>query len=147
MANANVVTWAGRTIYNARLKGTPPGAYTPTEPLNLGWGIGTVTGSAFTDVNLFNSTALQSSPESRVAGSSGLLNTTQLGDTYQVTGTITALASRAITEVGLFDVAGAVATLSPQATIATLTTSATSVASRRRCCRSSRRATSPARRP
>ena len=91
MANANVVTWAGRTIYNARLKGTPPGAYTPTEPLNLGWGIGTVTGSAFTDVNLFNSTALQSSPESRVAGTSGLLNTTQLGDTYQVTGTITAL--------------------------------------------------------
>ena len=125
MANLNVVTWSGRSIYNNRLKGNG------TEANNLGWGIGSPGGatsaSAFSDVNLFGSVALASTPESRVQGTSSLLSSTQLADTYQVTGTITALASRAIVEVGLFDVAGAVATLSAQATIATLTTAATSV--------------------
>ena len=124
MVNANVVTWAGRSIYNNRLKSNG------TEPLNIGWGVGGVAGtdtaSAFSDVNLFGSVAILSTPESRVAGSSNLLSTTQLGDTYQVTGTVTALASRAITEVGLFDVAGAVASLSAMATITTLTNSVTS---------------------
>jgi len=101
-----------------------------TTPLNIGWGVGgvsgitTVTGSAFTDVNLFGSVALLSSPESRVAGTATILTTTNLGDTFQVTGTVTALASRAITEVGLFDTN---TSLSAQATCATLTTSATSV--------------------
>src|ERR1700685_4296220 len=122
MANANVVTWAGRSIYNTMLKG---GAGS-TTPVNIGWGVGggsgitTVTGSAFTDVNLFGAVALLTTPESRVAGTASLLTTTNLGDTFQVTGTVTALAARAITEVGLFDTNNS---LSAQATCATLSTS------------------------
>lgn len=125
MANANVVTWAGRSIYNTRLKNTAGS----TEPLNLGWGLGAsgqgqITGSAFPDVNLFQ--AANPSPEARVAGTSNVLTANQLADTYVVVGTITALSAKAITEVGLFDTA---TSLSPMVTIATtaLTSSATSV--------------------
>src|ERR1700722_14664679 len=129
MTNANVVTWAGRSIYNNYLKGTS----NMTAPINIGWGIGgptgSVTASAFTDVNLFGGVQLATTPEPRVAGTPSVLTTSQLADTFQVTGTVTASAARAITEVGLFDVGGgtAVANNSAQATIATLTTSATSV--------------------
>lgn len=46
-------------------------------------------------------------PESRTTGSPSQVTTTVANDTFQVTGTITATNTRAITEVGLFDAAGA----------------------------------------
>src|SRR5689334_20435355 len=118
MANANVATWSGRSIYNGRLKGLG------TEPLNLGWGISTDTASAFSDVNLFQQA--NPSPEARVAGTSNLLSSNQLADVYQVVGTITAGSAKAITEVGLFDTATSLSGMSQIATT-TLTSSATSV--------------------
>lgn len=45
--------------------------------------------------------------ESRTNGTTSQQTESVTNDTYQVTGTITALGSRAITEVGVFDAAGA----------------------------------------
>lgn len=70
-----------------------------TEGKNVGWGTSTVTASASANVNLF-----APATEARTAGTSSILTTTQLGDTYQVTGTIVCTnAGKTITEVGLFD--------------------------------------------
>jgi hypothetical protein len=95
MTNANVVTWSGRSIYNNRLTGSG------TQPVYIGWGISGDTISAFSDINLFE--AANPSPEARATGTSSLLSSNQLADTFQVVGTLTALSSKAITEVGLFD--------------------------------------------
>jgi len=110
MTNANVVTWAGRAIYQNRIKGSG------TEPLNLGWGISSVTASAFSDVNLFQQA--NPSPEARVVGVSSLLqtNSSALADTYQVANTITAGSAKTITEVGLFDQSTSLAGMSAIAT-------------------------------
>jgi hypothetical protein len=124
MANANVVTWAGRSIYNNYIKGNA----NTTAPVNIGWGTGgtvTVTNSAFSDVNLFGAVSTVANSEARASGTVNILTANNLGDTLQVAGTITAAAPRAITEVGLFDVGGANTNLSPQGTIATLTAVAT----------------------
>jgi len=103
MANAGTVTFSGRSILVSRLKGNQ------TEPLNIGWGTGTFTGSANGNVNLF-----APSTEARTAGTSSGITTSYLADTYQVTGSITATAARSITEVGLFDTS----TLSATTTLA-----------------------------
>lgn len=112
MANASVATYSGRSILWSRVKGNG------TEPKNIGWGTaqspsGTttlITASANPDVNLFDP-----STESRVAGTSTLITTTDLADTYQVTGTLTCLvANKTIAEAGLFDTT----TLSPTSTVA-----------------------------
>lgn len=130
MANANVATYTGRSIITNRLKGT-----LGAEPKNIGWGYANTTtipnngdtGSAITDVNLFQPTAgstVASYSEARVAGASSLVTTTQLADTYQVTGTITcAGAAKTITEVALFDTT----TASPTTTVATVTAGITSI--------------------
>jgi len=88
--------------------------------LNIGWGTSAVTASANADVNLF-----APATETRTAGTSTVVSTTQLGDTYQVTGTMTCLvSSKGITEAGLFDTT----TLSGTTTIAaSLTSTATSI--------------------
>lgn len=97
-------TYSGRSILFNRLKGNG------TEPKNLCWGSGAPAGDAANgDVNLFSPLT-----EARVVGTSTLLTTTQLADTYQVVGTITAAGTRAVTEVGLFDTATA---LSPKTTV------------------------------
>lgn len=112
MANANVATYSGRSIIWNRMKGNG------TEGKNIGWGTSATTASAIADVNLFTPAT-----EARTAGTSTLLTTTQLADTYQVTGAITCLVgAKTITEVGLFDTT----TLSPTTTVATLTIGATS---------------------
>jgi hypothetical protein len=93
MANEATATFSGRGIIWERMKGNS------TEALNIGWGAsGTVTSSADANVNLF---APQS--ESRVAGASSIITTNFLGDTYKVTGQLTASAAKTITEVGLFN--------------------------------------------
>jgi len=119
MATANVATWSGRTIIWNKLRGSG------TEPKNIGWGLQSsgatapytdVNGSLKTDVNLF-----APATETRVAGTSTLTTTTQLGDTYQVVGTLTCLVGgKTIQEAGLFDVT----TLTPTTTVSTSMTAA-----------------------
>jgi hypothetical protein len=112
MANESVATFSGRSIIWSRMKGDG------TEAKNIGWGIATVTSSQNANVNLFGPAT-----EARTAGTSSLVSTTQLADTYQVVGSITcAVAAKTITEVGLFDTT----TLSTTTTLAaSLTASAT----------------------
>lgn len=116
MTNATVATFSGRGII---WKGVNQ---TGLKPSNIGWGspATTVTGSANPNVNLF---APQT--EARTAGTASIITTTQLGDTFQVTGTIVcAVAPKTITEAGLFDST----TLSGTSTLsASLTASATSM--------------------
>lgn len=114
MANANTVTYSGRSIIWNRLKGSG------TEPKNIQWGDTTVTASANPDVNLF-----KPQTEARTVGTSTLVTTTQLADTYQVVGTITcAVGAKTITEAGLFDTS----TVSPTTTVTnSLTNSGTTL--------------------
>jgi len=113
-ANAAVATYSGRSILWNRVKGSG------TEPKNIQWGDSTVTASANPDVNLFKPQS-----EARSAGTSTLTTTTQLADTYQVTGTVTcAVGVKTITEAGLFDAT----TSSPTTTVAaSMTASATAM--------------------
>jgi hypothetical protein len=72
-----------------------------TEAKNIGWGTSSTTASTYSNVNLF-----QPATEPRVAGTSSYASPAfaQLGDTYQVTGSITcSTGAKTITEVGLFD--------------------------------------------
>lgn len=114
MTNATVATYPGRGILWQRMKGNG------TEALNIGWGSTGVTGSASANVNLFGPQT-----EARTAGTSSILTTNNLGDTYKVTGTIVcATGSKTIAEMGLFDSS----TLSGTSTLsASLTASATSM--------------------
>ncbi len=79
----------GREITANRVKGLG------TEPKYVAWGT--------SDANLNdNNTALDAeAPESRAEGVSSIVNDTY----YQVVGTLTATATRAIKEAGLFDAA------------------------------------------
>jgi hypothetical protein len=94
MADTVFVVNGGLGIVTNRLKSAG------TEPNYIGWGTG-VTVAAVTD------TALQSAgAEARTAGTSTQQLTNTANDTYQVAGaTICTGAGKAITEVGLFDVA------------------------------------------
>jgi hypothetical protein len=71
-----------------------------SRPLYLQWGTGS--GAAATA----NAVTTTSTTEARTLGTSSQQTTTVTNDTYRVTGTITALGTRAITEVGVFDAAG-----------------------------------------
>jgi len=88
---AQVVTNAGRSIITNRIRGLG------TEPLYVAWGTGAGT-AAVTDTTLFTESA-----EARTAGTSSQQTTSVTNDTYQVVGTVTATAVRAITNAGLFD--------------------------------------------
>ncbi len=115
MANGSTVTYSGRSLLWGRMRGLS------TEPLNLKWGVGGgFTGAANSDVALFSPAT-----ETGVVGTSTAVSTTQLADTYQVTGTMTCLvAPKTITEVALSDTT----TLSPTTTItASMTAAQTTV--------------------
>jgi hypothetical protein len=88
---ATVVTNAGLAIITNRIKGSG------TEPLYVAWGTGAGT-AAVGDTTLFTEAS-----ESRVSGTSTRVTTSQTNDTYQVVGTLTADASKTITNAGLFD--------------------------------------------
>jgi hypothetical protein len=90
---ATVFANAGKAIVTNRLKGAG------TEPLYVGWGTGAGT-AAIADTTLFTESA-----ETRATGASTQQTTTVTSDTYQVVGTITATAARAITNAGLLDAA------------------------------------------
>ena len=68
-----------------------------TEPKWVDWGVGT-DGPFLTDTAMGSAAA-----EDRATGDSSRVQTAVANDTYQVVGTLTAEAERAITEAGLFD--------------------------------------------
>ena|SRR3990167_3424338 len=70
-------------------------------PKYIQWGVGTGVTVSGTDLNSKTGTT-----EVRTAGTATDETTTTTNDTFQVVGTITALAALSITEVGLFDSAG-----------------------------------------
>lgn len=88
---ATVLTDAGRAVLTNRIKGSG------TEPNYVAWGTGAGT-AAVGDTTLNTESA-----ESRTAGTNTRQTTSVTNDTYQVVGTITATATRAITNAGLFD--------------------------------------------
>lgn len=93
MANATTATWAGRSILTGLIRALG------TEPKNVKWGTGTNTGSANADVAMFTPAT-----EVGTAGTSTLVSTSFLADTYQVSGTLTCLiAAKTITEATLSD--------------------------------------------
>lgn len=97
-----VVTNKGKAMLMDRVR-TSPGTYT-TAPKFCAMGTG-ATGAARTAVAA--DTALSTEVESRTSGTESVVTTTQTGDTYQVQGTQTATATRAIDEAGLFDASSA----------------------------------------
>ena len=117
MANASKATYSGMTQIWRLVRAVG----SPTEPKYIQWGDSTITGSANPDVNLF-----KPQTEARATGTSSMLTTTQLGDTYQITGTVTCLVGgKTITEAGLFNVA---TSISPTTTTsASITSAATTV--------------------
>lgn len=70
-------------------------------PKYLQWGTGT---GAIASANVVTTTT---TTEARTTGTDSTVTTTVTSDTFQVAGTITAAGARSITEVGLFDAAGA----------------------------------------
>lgn len=87
---ATVFANAGKALLTNRLKGAG------TEPSYVAMGTGAGT-AAIADTTLFTEV------ETRTAGTSTQQTTTVTSDTYQVVGTVTATATRAITNAGLFD--------------------------------------------
>ena len=90
MPASTAVVNAGRAIITNRITGSG------TEPKYVAMCTGT-TAVALTD------TALGGEVESRTTGTSSRTTTSTTNDTYQVTGTVSATASRTIGECGLFD--------------------------------------------
>ena len=94
---ASLVPNVGKAIISGRMFGASP---TQAEPRFLGWGTGAGAGGAA-------STDLSSpAPEARASGTSTQFTTAVTNDTHQVVATLTAAATRTITNVGLFDAAG-----------------------------------------
>ena len=72
-----------------------------TAPKNIGWGTGT-TAAAVGDTAL-QTEAAPTTGGGRTVGTESRTTITQTNDNYQVTGTVTAGSTLAITEAGLFD--------------------------------------------
>jgi hypothetical protein len=87
---ATVWANAGKDIVTNRIKGAG------TEPLFVAIGTGAGT-AAVADTTLFTEV------ETRTSGTSTQQTTTTTNDTYQVVGTVTATAARAVTNAGTFD--------------------------------------------
>ena len=76
-----------------------------TAPKNIGWGVGT-TAAAVTDTALQTESA-PTTAGGRTIGTESRTTVTNTNDNYQVTGTVTAGSTLAITEEGLFDAVSA----------------------------------------
>ena len=94
MATVVKIPVTGREIASNRIKGTG------TEPKNIGWGTGT-TAPEDNDSGLETEAA-----EGRVVGTSSVVTTTTINDTYRVVGTLTSASSQTISEAALFNDAG-----------------------------------------
>lgn len=111
---ATVYTHAGKAIVSKRLVGATP---TQPEPKFIGWGTG-AGAAAVTDTTLFTearSAATSGGNVVRVTATTSTVTTLQTNDTFQAVGTLTAEAARTITNAGVFDTDGAVATPGPPA--------------------------------
>lgn len=97
---ATLLTNLERAIVADRIRATPA-TYT-TSPHWLAIGVGATTAAR---TALATDVALSSEVETRVVGTESVATTTLTGDTYQVTGTTTMTAARAVDEGGLFDAA------------------------------------------
>jgi hypothetical protein len=95
---ATVVTNKGKGMLADRLRTTPATYTNPPKFVAMGTG---ATGAARTAVA--GDTALSTEVETRTSGTESTVTTTQTGDTYQSVGTVTATATRAVDEAGLFD--------------------------------------------
>lgn len=80
---------------------TAPGTYT-SSPKFVAMGTGATAAARTAAVG---DTTLSTQVETRTSGTESTVTTTNAGDTYQVSGTITATAARAVDEGGLFDAA------------------------------------------
>lgn len=99
LALGTVLTHAGTAVVTNRM------IQAGTAPKNIGWGIGT-TAAAATDTALQTESAPTTSG-GRTVGTEARTTVTNTNDNYQVTGTVTATSSLAITESGLFDAVSA----------------------------------------
>lgn len=97
-AAATVLTNKGKAFLAERLRTTPPTYTNPPKFIAMGVG---ATGAARTAVAA--DTALSTEVETRTSGTESSATTTQTNDTYQTLGTITATATRAVDESGIFD--------------------------------------------
>lgn len=88
------LTTVGKGVVTNRIKGAG------TEPLYVGWGTGVGT-AAIGDIALFSEDV--TGGYTRATGTSTRVTTNVANDTYQVVGTLTALAGLTITNAGTFD--------------------------------------------
>ena len=96
---STLVPSVGKAVISGRMFGATP---TQAEPHYMGWGTGT--GGVAGTTNLITPAS-----EARVSGTSSQVTSTSpavTNDTHQVVATITATASKTITEVGIFDAVG-----------------------------------------
>lgn len=98
---ATLITILGKAVTARRMMGATPAQ---TEPNYISIGTG-ATAAARTATTA--DTALSVPAESRIAGTSSNVTTTNAGDTYQSVATFTATAARAVDEAGMFDAAAA----------------------------------------
>lgn len=112
MAQVILVTAVGDSIISARLIGNPSAQ---TEPLWASWGTGAGVASkgATTLSTESRSQATSGGNVIRTLGTSSQQTTSTTNDSYQVIATITSDAGKTITNVGLFDTNGAVASPGP----------------------------------
>jgi hypothetical protein len=76
-----------------------------TAPKNIGWGIGT--GAAAVGDTALGTESAPTTAGGRTVGTEARTTITNANDNYQVTGTVTAGSTLAITEAGLFDAVSA----------------------------------------
>jgi hypothetical protein len=92
---ATVFTNAGAAIVTNRM------IQAGTAPKNIGWGIGT--GAAAVGDTALGTESAPTTAGGRTVGTESRTTVTNTNDNYQVTGTVTAGSTLAITEAGLFD--------------------------------------------
>jgi hypothetical protein len=95
---ATVSTNKNKARLADRAQGTPATYTTPAKWIGMGVG---ATGAGRTAV--VGDTALSTEVETRAVGTESIQTTSVTGDTYQVVGTITATAARAVDEAATFD--------------------------------------------
>ena len=107
---ANILTHVGKRIITARLLSNtlpadPNHGHAP--PIHIGWGSGVTanngSGNNGIPANVVDTALAGEETEGRTAGSPSQQTTTATNDTFQVQGTITAVAGKTITNAGLFD--------------------------------------------
>lgn len=91
---ATVLTNSGRAIITNRIIGSG------TSPIFVSWGTGVGTASV-SDTGLFSEDT--TAGYARVSGTASRVTTSVTNDTFQVVGTLTALANLGITNAGTFD--------------------------------------------